>query len=290
MVRVMDRLFLILLALCGLLVCSSCVAQETQPSPYQWTKFVQVEGQPEPVPVEWVATPEGKFAHSIKIPNPVPKDSGYHKGMTSEEYFEHLCKTEAGEFIYKTVDNVEGFYFMRPPKWPTDDDLMDRYKLEAPEIERTFQLRKALPEERAKIFVNPPWNNYLFVEEPVLRELPGNSFVRVYGYKQDISPMRIEFVSDLKSRYGLIWRGVRRLNDRELAIAGSEWIVIDLKTNDVLAVLRDYGRTGFNRNSKDGIWWLNAINCPDLRSRNILGDRIYNFAVQSMKPALGKEK
>src|SRR5512147_1589890 len=85
-----------------------------------WTKFVQVDGQPEPVPEQWVATPEGRFAHSIKVPNPVPKDSGYRRGMSSEEYFQHLCRREAGEFIYRTVDNVEGFYFMRPPNWPTD--------------------------------------------------------------------------------------------------------------------------------------------------------------------------
>ena len=52
--------------------------------------------------------------HSIKIPNPVPEDSGYKPGMTPQEYFDHLCKTEAGEFIYKTVENVEGMYMMRP--------------------------------------------------------------------------------------------------------------------------------------------------------------------------------
>lgn len=40
-----------------------------------------------------LATPEGRFAHSIKIPNPVPADSGYRPGMSSDEYFEHLCKT-----------------------------------------------------------------------------------------------------------------------------------------------------------------------------------------------------
>ena len=59
-------------------------------------------------PADPLATEEGRFAHSIKIPNPVPEDSGYKPGMTSEQYFDHLCKTEAGEFIYKTVENVEG--------------------------------------------------------------------------------------------------------------------------------------------------------------------------------------
>ena len=71
-------------------------------------------------PADPLATEEGRFAHSIKIPNPVPEDSGYKPGMTSQEYFDHLCKTEAGEFIYKTVENVEGIYMMRPRKEASD--------------------------------------------------------------------------------------------------------------------------------------------------------------------------
>ena len=71
-------------------------------------------------PADPLATEEGRFAHSIKIPNPVPLDSGYKPGMTSQEYFDHLCKTEAGEFIYKTVENVEGIYMMRPREQATD--------------------------------------------------------------------------------------------------------------------------------------------------------------------------
>ena len=47
-------------------------------------------------PADPLATEEGRFAHSIKIPNPVPEDSGYKPGMTPQEYFDHLCKTEAG--------------------------------------------------------------------------------------------------------------------------------------------------------------------------------------------------
>jgi len=290
MVSVMDRLFLIFLALCGLLVSNSCFAQETQPSPYLWTKFVHVEGQPGLVPAEWVATPEGKFAQSIKIPNPVPKDSGYRKGMTSEQYFEHLCKTEAGEFIYKTVDNVEGFYFMRPPNRPTDDELMDRYKLEAPDIERIFQALRPTTEYRAILFISPPWRLYKFIEEPTYQGIGDTTTARASGYQVNVSPMRIESVDRPISKYGLIWRGIKRPHDRELAIAGSEWIVINLITNEVLAVRRNYGRTGFNRNSKEGIWWLNAITCPNLSKPRTLVevvDQIYKFSSKVIRPVQG---
>ena len=73
-------------------------------------------------PADPLATEEGRFAHSIRIPNPVPADSGYKPGMTPQDYFDHLCKTEAGEFIYKTVANVEGLFLMRPREKVYDDN------------------------------------------------------------------------------------------------------------------------------------------------------------------------
>ena len=82
-------------------------------------------------PADPLATEEGRFARSIKIPNPVPEDSGFKPSMTPEQYFDHLCKTEAGEFIYKTVENVEGLYLMRWEK-VDDDRLQHLYALEDP--------------------------------------------------------------------------------------------------------------------------------------------------------------
>src|SRR5688572_1767292 len=79
-----------------------------------------------------LSTEEGRFAHSLKIPNPVAMDSGYKLGMTSQEYFDHLCRTEAGEFIYRTVENVEGLYMMRPHDDATDEKLQHLYALEDP--------------------------------------------------------------------------------------------------------------------------------------------------------------
>jgi len=249
-----------------------------------WTEFVSVAGQPEPVPAQWVSTPEGKFAHSIVIPNPVPKDSGYRWWMSGKKYFEHLCKTEAGEFIFKTVKDVEGFYFARPPRRPTDDDLMARYRLEAPEIERTFQLMRASAERRAKMFVNPPWNLYRYIEEPApVRIGQSPLFLRSSGYVQGSSPMEVRQVSELTSEFALVWRGVRREHDRKSAIAGSEWIVLNLKSKEVLAVQRNYGLSGFSRGVIDGIWWLNATRCPNLRSANIFSQRFYEFASKVMQ-------
>lgn len=53
-------------------------------------------------------------------------------GMSNRAYFDMLCKTEAGETIYKTVENVEGVFQMRPAFEPTDFQYSDRYVLEDP--------------------------------------------------------------------------------------------------------------------------------------------------------------
>jgi len=280
------RLAVILLAS---LLCLACKESLSNTSAFRWTRFVQVEGQSEPIPAEWVSTNAGKFAHSIKLPNPLPKDSGYRKGMDSKEYFAHLCRTQAGQFIYKSVDNVEGFYFARPPLRPTDDDLQDRYRLEAPEIERTFQLMKATPSARAGHFVNPPWNLFAFVEEPANPNDAKSPFVRSYGYRQDVSSMTVEEVPELRSRYGMVWRGIRRQNDRELLIAGSEWIVFDLRTKEVMALQRNFAITGFTRNTKEGIYWLSSPSCPNLHQDN-LAMRFYDFISGSLRPAQGIKK
>jgi hypothetical protein len=97
-------------------------------------------------------------------------------------------------------------------------------------------------------------------------------------------------VGELKSRYGMTWRGVKRIKDREHTIAGSEWIVFDLKTREVLAVLRNYGLTGTTSNTPDGIWWLNAMSCPNSPSKNILPSRFYDFSIKVLEPATGGPK
>lgn len=240
-------------------------------------------------PIDPLATEEGRFAHSIKIPNPVPEGSGYKPGMTTKEYFEHLCKTEAGEFIFKTVEEVEGVYQMRPRVMATDYEMMHLYALEDP-----YNAYETLSEES---YVNPryadavkkrgydlykPDQNYKYIEKPIPthREnvTDGVKYLRysrpntdklvlengqyMYPYGQQ-PPMFEERVKDLKSRYGFTWRGIRRLHDRELGIVGGEVIVLDLQTNEVLAIRRGYAASsGKTKETVAGIWWLSAAKCP----------------------------
>lgn len=223
-------------------------------------------------PADPLATEEGRFAHSIKIPSPVPADSGYKPGMMPQEYFEHLCKTEAGEFIYKTVENVEGLYMMRPQKEATDYELEHLYALEDP----YGATDDPSPQD---YFIQPPYGVYDFAEEPgrlVTQSSPRyrryvrgpekdskKDFVYMKGMHSERVPyvVQAEDSERLKSRYGYTWRGITRPHDRDMGIAGRELIVMDVQGNEVLAVRRSFIRSGGVRNMT-GIWWLNGQICP----------------------------
>jgi hypothetical protein len=265
------------------LAIAACAAGE---SPSKgWTEYVKTKGQPEPVPADWVVTPEGKFAHSIELPQALPGYSGYRAGMTHEQYFDHLCSSEAGAFVYKTVAGIDGFYFMRPPREPTDDDLQDLYKLEAPDIERLFQLYRATPGDRSTIFIVPGLRDYKFVEE---RNPATGLFERASGVvPRETRPRELERSRERRSRYALTWRGIKRYRDRESGIAGSEWIVIDLVSNEVLGVRRNYVRTGGARNTASGVWWLNAVQCPNVKpaaSAAAVAQQVYDFLAGVLIP------
>ena len=230
-------------------------------------------------PADPLATEEGRFAHSIKIPNPVPEDSGYKPGMTSQEYFEHLCKTEAGEFIYKTAENVEGLYMMRPREHANDYMQEHLYAMEDP-----YGYMDAESQDPEFFFVGPL--RYKFFEHPLApRKKPswGKSFLdnsyftapsdRAYHERylgsngKDPLTMIKEFDSVRKARYGYTWRGIVRPHDREMGIAGGELIVLYMETGKVLGVRRGYIRTGSVRNNLTGVWWLTGQACPYYQHR-----------------------
>lgn len=229
-------------------------------------------------PADPLATEEGRFAHSIRIPNPVPEDSGYKPGMTPEQYFDHLCKTEAGEFIYKTVENVEGLYMMRSRKEATDDELSHLYALEDPYGHTNHEVTMG-----EYNFVSP--NRYIYFERaPQLPRFSqgthqsGGSktaaqqsagYERFTGYDaRHLESMKRESVESRESRYGFTWRGITRPHDRELGIAGGELIVLDLETKEVLGVRRGYISSGMVRNNLTGFWWLTGQTCPAYGYRN----------------------
>lgn len=229
-------------------------------------------------PADPLATEDGRFAHSLKIPNPVPEDSGYKPGMTAEQYFDHLCKTEAGEFIYKTVENVEGLYMMRPRREATDYELEHLYALEDPYGQVLGSMLH--PQDT---YVQPALGKYEFLEVPngdaqqvasstqkymqYYRDEnahPGRKYQTAINGQGVFVPYIVAetATSNIKSRYGYTWRGIARPHDRELGISGGEVIILDLQINEVLAVRRGYIRSGWIKNLT-GIWWLTGQVCSN---------------------------
>ena len=297
-------------ALLGACATGNC-ANASDYTPVKWTRFVQVEGQSEPIPEQWLQDPEAKIAHSLKLPDSVPKpvpfdfSKAYRKSWLpgtpkqSVQYFNHLCSTEAGEWIFRKVQNVEGFYFARPQGEPTTDTMTDPYGPEMPWIQRFFLLKGDYkPLDQARWLIQPPLYNYRFVEQP-RRNTKWQSgiqepYVRLFGYTReavpipgvygkaydqrdwydwrDKTPMQVIGIPALTARYGYTWRGLRRERDREFGIAGGELLIYDLETREVLAVRRQFLIASHNPRGEGKAMWEVAGSCPQRPSDGLSTD------------------
>jgi hypothetical protein len=220
---------------------------------------------------DWQATPEGRFAHSIKIPNPVPEDSGYRWWMRPSDYFRHLCEKEAGEFIFRTVDNVEGIMQLRPRETGIQDadSMGSKYRhlyamedpyghwegeVDEPAFGMVFAYKYSYFELPAGSIRLPEWKRSTAHPSQFNRPRPGDAIERFYGDGSRLSGLEKEFDTRRRARYGFTWRGIKRPMDREMGIAGGELIVLNLETNEVLAVRRGYALYA-------GQWQLTPV-CP----------------------------
>ena len=240
-------------------------------------------------PADPLATGEGRFAHSIKIPNPVPEDSGYKPGMTPQEYFDHLCKTEAGEFIYKTAENVEGIMQLRQ-RGKANYEYSHLYAFEDPfgfevngaEVSYVSPERYAYYEIAAIVPQESVWRKD-HVHPSMLEGPPQYAkYTRYFGYDgHSLKTMQRVYDARRKSRYGYTWRGIVRPHDREMGIGGGEVIILDLETNEVLGLQRGYAK--FEIDERFGLaraGWRNR--CPI--SPGTAGPH-QDFILRVLKPA-----
>jgi hypothetical protein len=206
-----------------------------------------------------------------------PKESVYRRGMKPKEYWEALCKAEAGEFIYKTVKDVEGFLLVRPRSAETDDAMRDKYV-----IEDAYGLREfystSLKARPGISFLDRSSKTYRYVEARIilstgerrnvrheadiskLRDLRKNKANEKWG-EEDFS--RIVEVAVFDSRYGVTWRGVRRERDLELGVSGGELAVVDLVSGQTLALRRGFALDPLAaKGERDRRWWLGSSGCP----------------------------
>ena len=304
---------LLIAALLGACATGNC-ANASDYTPVKWTRFVQVEGQSEPIPEQWLQDPEAKIAHSLKLPDSVPKpvpfdfSKAYRKSWLpgtpkqSVQYFNHLCSTEAGEWIFKTIKNVNGLYFARPKgDLPIPGEIMtDPYGPEAPWVERQLWLSSDTPLDQGVLFVYPTFKNYHFVEQP-RRNTKWQAgiqepYVRLFGYTRgyfvkpgqvvadwtEKTPMQVIGIPALTARYGYTWRGLRRERDRELGIAGGELLIYDLETREVLAVRRQFLIAFKNPRGEGKALWEIAARCNQIHPKVSVSE-ISEFALEILQ-------
>jgi hypothetical protein len=220
------------------------------------------------------------FAHSLKTPDDFKDDGFYKEGLfgifgrtTATDYLKHLCDSYAGEFVYKRVTGVAGLYEMRPRQHARQtEEFSDLYRMEDPYGYDGMQVSS-----QPSLFVAHPFRNYEYFETLTIPTSLANQ--ADYNPSQDLGLLywhysghvdgpepRIKFTvvnkSELQSRYGFTWRGIRVPYDRENGIAGGELLVIDLKSNEVLAMRRGFAFASRISNNQSGISWEWAYICP----------------------------
>ncbi len=234
------------------------------------------------------------YAHSLKLPDSVPQEApdfpfwwarivALVPGAPSvdEGYFRHLCEYEAGDYVFKRVYDVEGVFQLRPRERISGSPIdYDRYRMEEPTGVGAGDTNTRGWEAAASL-VQPPIGVYEFLEQPslehegaVIRYVRGRNDHPPDGYRHGVQAYskeydlhRIPFVvvreehRQRRARYGFTWRGIKRANDRRYSIGAGEYLIVDLDTNEVLAVKRAFKISGKVKDTKSGIWWGNSLWC-----------------------------
>jgi hypothetical protein len=250
-------------------------------------------------PEDPLATPEGRHAHSIQLPEP-ERRAVYRKGLTGQQYFNELCEAEAGDFILKTAPSVEGLLEMRRRPVATDYLLQHLYALEDP-----FGVAYGdMAQKPQDYWVQPNIGKYAFME--AINPESRNSADRYMRFYKDLQKPHGQYQTQhegvfvsipyvvsglttgtLRSRFGYTWRGLSRPHDREHGIAGGEFIVMDLENHEVLGFRRGFVKSGKVRNVFTHIWWLAAEGCPQNAVRTTEGLRKrfnYEFVYSVLTP------
>ena len=211
----------------------------------------------------------------------------WHYGTVA--YYKYKCETYGGEFIYKTVDNVEGVFQMRlrDPRNYVDRLMQD----DIPEDPYGHSDWDAQDPQTA--FVNPSGTKYQFLETtkapdtkrlPLITRVPKDiTFTgeKYWRYSVPVEPgeklLKVQQTSSLKSEFGFTWREIRTFWDRMLGVWGSELLVLKLHNEEVLGIRRGY----FQRDRFSPVLrW-----CPR-RGHNAT----FNFLSKVLRPASQKKE
>ena len=216
------------------------------------------------------------YAHAIKLPDSMPQPVSFKfckneflglclEKAKAEEYWEHLCKTEATEQVYRVAKDVRGLVLLTP-LWGQTDNKTDRHKIEDAGL-MAFGGIGHMPVVHELVNRRRLFESY---DQPFRYSDDRVDFRRfTYNWETDtdptsISPKLIEkHITNSDQRYGYITRGFRRERDREFRISGAETIVIDRQDNEVLGVQRAFSIAPPHRYIPGAVIWESARSCPN---------------------------
>jgi len=186
-------------------------------------------------PADPLATEEGRFAYSIQLPPPHDKPKvKYQPGMSAESYFKELCEKAEGDFVFRTVEGIEGIKIMRPLPQVTGMPLSQESGGPA-----------------VGSFVSPINGIYRYVDAVEFLE-NSTTQTRLIHYEVDSKlPTNVppygkasHAIEESQAHYGYTFRN-SSLENREIGVVGQELIITDLQTNEVLAFRRRFSRLNF---------------------------------------------
>ncbi len=165
------------------------------------------------------------------------------------------CVENAGDYVFRKVEGVEGVAQLRLREWGGYGDWKSRS-----EYPYDFYGYDSYEIRNAEFFyVSPPFSNFIFFESPMLTDRfkfppnnasndhipavtvdPNPKYRRFSGYRQRESKMKEEHVAELMSHFGFTFQEVHTESDDLFGVIGSDLIVVEIATGEVLGLRKGY--------------------------------------------------
>lgn len=217
-------------------------------------------------------------------------------------HFKKRCDENAGEKIYKTAENVEGIFLMKPRPKATQDQLREQYWMGDPYGYRhgiqwydtqVFPFLWDMDERGGSVTTRTERRGFNFVEAP----LPDSSIhnketVLRFTLHREAQKLVEKPVSTRQSVYGITWEDISTREDRDHWVAGSKFQIVDLRSNEVVAERIGYLiESGFGSTGQGGgrdAWSAARVtggSCPPIPINGSI-DRL--FVAKVLKPSTGE--
>ena len=227
-----------------------------------------------------LATPEGKYAYSIRLPVPLdqPRVRRADYG-TAEEYFEALCEKEAGDSVFDRRVAVSGIAQLRLPIPKHVRDGLGSYSEES---SGTSYL--AVHSDPPGYLVRRDARLYKYMEIVTDFSIDGVP-LSIIRYSRDenensspaVKGLRSDAATKFSARYGYLWRGTPQFDSRSEGIIGGELIVLEMNSQEILGVRRMFFRDDVDLSVTDRVRW-SSRRCGGIKNEGL------HFVVGILKP------